>query len=233
MGDRTGIAWTEATWNPVTGCDKVSDGCDHCYAEQVAHRFSGTPAYPNGFNVTLRPERLEQPLRWRRPRMIFVNSMSDLFHPQVTDAYLDQVFDVMERATQHTFQVLTKRHARMRSYLRARAERRWAVKLWSSICRHALHWRSTSLQPPHHRPDCCPAAVVGLDWVIVGGESGPGARRMDPDWATALADECTAAGVAFFMKQTGTVLAKEWGLTGKGEEPAGWPKDLPRAYPAP
>lgn len=119
MGDRTGIEWTDATWNPVTGCTKVSLGCDHCYAETIAHRFDGTPAYPNGFDVTLRPERLEQPLRWRKPRMIFVNSMSDLFHKDIPDEYIARVFAVMALARQHTFQMLTKRPARMRSLLRS------------------------------------------------------------------------------------------------------------------
>lgn len=115
MADNTGIEWTDATWNPVTGCDKVSAGCDHCYAETIAHRFDGTPQFPNGFRVTLRPERLDQPFRWRRPRRVFVNSMSDLFHDQVPDYYIAQVFAVMTVARQHTFQILTKRHARMRS----------------------------------------------------------------------------------------------------------------------
>ena len=120
MGDRTAISWTEASWNPVTGCNLISEGCQHCYAETIARRFAGTPAYPNGFAVTLRPDRLAQPSRWRRPRQIFVCSMADLFHAAVPDEYLDQVFDVMESATQHTFQVLTKRHGRLRSYLRRR-----------------------------------------------------------------------------------------------------------------
>ena len=117
MGDHTAIEWTEASWNPLTGCDKVSDGCTQCYAESIAHRFDGTPAYPNGFAVTLRPERLDQPMRWRRPRRIFVNSMSDLFHDQVPDEYIAHVFAVMQSCAAHTFQVLTKRHARMRSLL--------------------------------------------------------------------------------------------------------------------
>lgn len=117
MADRTAIEWTDATWNPVTGCTKVSPGCDHCYAETIAHRFAGTSAYPNGFDVTLRPDRLEQPLRWQRPRRIFVNSMSDLFHAEVPDDYIAEVFAVMAMAPRHTFQVLTKRPGRMRSLL--------------------------------------------------------------------------------------------------------------------
>ncbi|NAS22454.1 DUF5131 family protein [Herbidospora sp. NEAU-GS84] len=117
MGDRSSIEWTEATWNPVTGCTKVSAGCDNCYAEGIARRFAGTPAYPNGFGVTLRPERLPLPLRWKRPRRIFVNSMSDLFHDDVPDEFITQVFAVMAQASHHTFQILTKRHARMRAFL--------------------------------------------------------------------------------------------------------------------
>lgn len=117
MADKTGIEWTEATWNPVTGCDKVSDGCTNCYAESIAHRFDGTPAYPNGFAVTLRPERLDMPLRWKRPRRIFVNSMSDLFHNQVPDDYIAHIWAVMAWSPAHTFQILTKRHGRMRVLL--------------------------------------------------------------------------------------------------------------------
>ncbi len=117
VAERSAIEWTEATWNPVTGCSKVSEGCDNCYAEQVAHRFAGTKAYPRGFEPSVREDRLDQPLRWRRPRRIFVNSMSDLFHPAVPDAYLDRVFDVMEAADHHTFQILTKRPARMISLI--------------------------------------------------------------------------------------------------------------------
>jgi protein gp37 len=114
---RSSIEWTDSTWSPVTGCDKVSPGCDHCYAETLAHRFAGTKAYPNGFAVTLRPERLDQPLRWRKPRLVFVNSMSDLFHPQIPEGYIRRVFEVMALAKRHTFQVLTKRPGPMRSML--------------------------------------------------------------------------------------------------------------------
>jgi protein gp37 len=120
MGDRTSIEWTEATWNPATGCTKVSPGCDHCYAERIARRFAGTKAYPRGFEPTLRPERLDQPLRWTRPRRIFVCSMADLFHDAVPDEYIAEVFAIMALAPQHTFQVLTKRHGRMRSLLNSR-----------------------------------------------------------------------------------------------------------------
>lgn len=143
MGDRTAISWTEATWNPVTGCNVISDGCEHCYAETIARRFAGTPAYPNGFAVTLRPERLDQPTRWRRPRQIFVCSMADLFHASVPDEYLDLVFDVMESAAQHTFQVLTKRHGRLRTYLQHRADRSGAApapNVWVGVRVESQRW---------------------------------------------------------------------------------------------
>lgn len=272
MGDRSAISWTEATWNPVTGCDKVSPGCDHCYAETIAHRFAGTPAYPNGFALTLHPKRLEQPLRWRRPRMIFVNSMSDLFHPQISDGYLDQVFDVMEIAGHHTFQILTKRHARMRNYLRARVDRLGVASMpahiWVGVSVESQKWadlripallqtpvrvRFLSCEPlldrvrlcqcdgaayeTHRHPflinDRC--SLHGPDrvgWVIVGGESGPGARRMDVQWARDLRNECAATGVAFFAKQAGSVLARDWGITGKGEHVDQWPETFPQQYPA-
>lgn len=148
MGDRTAISWTEATWNPVTGCTEVSEGCDHCYARSVAHRFAGTPAYPRGFEVTLRPERLDQPLRWRRPRMIFGNSMSDLFHAEIPDGMIAQVFAVMALATSHTFQVLTKRPGRMRALLTS-PDFRWQV--WHQMLTLA-HDRSMPM------PARCPVA---------------------------------------------------------------------------
>lgn len=264
MSDKTRIEWTDATWNPVTGCTKVSEGCDHCYAETIAHRFAGTPAYPNGFAVTLRPERLDQPLRWQRPRRIFVNSMSDLFHSDVPDEYIARVFAVMALAPQHTFQVLTKRPGRMRSLLSSddfvRKSATFARDLWNGNAglREAAGgwaWDTTGLRPkvwplpnvwlgtsvesqkwadvripqllqtpaavrflscePLLGPvDLVPSlrAWAGgdavqinhhLHWVIVGGESGPHARPMHPDWARSLRDQCVAAGVAFHFKQWG------------------------------
>ena len=133
MTDKTKIEWTDATWNPVTGCTKVSAGCDHCYAETIANRFAGTKAYPSGFDVTLWPDRLDQPLRWQRPRRIFVNSMSDLFHDEVPDEFIGRVFAVMALAPQHTFQVLTKRPGRMRSLLRSGLFQRWVEEYASSM----------------------------------------------------------------------------------------------------
>lgn len=266
MADRTGIEWTDASWNPVTGCTKVSPGCDHCYAEGIAHRFAGTKAYPNGFGVTLRPERLDQPLRWRRPRRVFVNSMFDLFHQDVPDEYIARVWSVMALASQHTFQVLTKRHARMRSLLNSEsfkdavliemttiaAERRIAwpsphgnvwprPNVWVGVSTENQQWANVRIPalldtpaavrfisaepllgpidlarvgaPPfwclgHGRPTVdCPNDLhlprPGIDWVIVGGESGPGARPMHPDWVRHLRDQCTSSGVPFLFKQWG------------------------------
>lgn len=262
MGDKTGISWTEATWNPATGCDKVSPGCDHCYAESIAHRFDGTPAYPNGFGVTLRPERLDQPIRWKRPRMIFVNSMSDLFHKDIPDEYIARVFAVMALAPRHTFQILTKRHGRMRSLLSGESfwttvgsnvnrlydsgkgeHPGWAWEGGRSSVRHLSNvWlgvsaedqqranlripalldtpaavRFVSAEPLLGRIDLAATFAKAtpkfdgdqlrvsdvLHWVIVGGESGPGARPMHPDWARQLRDQCEAAGVAYFFKQRG------------------------------
>lgn len=290
MGDKTGIEWTDATWNPMTGCTKVSPGCDHCYAESIATRFAGTKAYPNGFDLTLKPEKLDQPLRWKTPRRVFVNSMSDLFHKDVPDEYIAQVFSVMaanyehDRPT-HTFQVLTKRPGRMRSLLNShtfrdqvaryaarRTDEDHADQAYDAISRH--HWplpnvwlgvsvedqkwadvripllldtpaavRFISAEPllgpvdlhanddgMHHwlpdfgpeyedggewsdggEPVCqahgianCFQGCTFLDWVIVGGESGRGARPMHADWARTLRDQCTAAGVAFLFKQWGS-----------------------------
>lgn len=224
MSDRSAIEWTQATWNPVTGCTKVSPGCDHCYAETFAERFRGVAGHPyeGGFDLTLRPERLEQPLRWHRPRMIFVNSMSDLFHEDVQTTYVQQIFEVMGRAHQHTFQVLTKRPGRMASILRQiQPDSLKNVWLGTSIELDRLVWRADKLRdtPAAVRflslePLLGPLPSLDLstiDWVIVGGESGPHHRPVDPGWVRDLRDRCIQEKVPFFFKQWGGRTPKAGG----------------------
>jgi protein gp37 len=226
MADSTAIEWTDATWNPVTGCTKISAGCDNCYAARFSERFRGVDGHPFkfGFDLTLRPARLEQPLQWRRPRKIFVNSMSDLFHKSIPRAFLDRVFGTMERANWHTYQVLTKRSSLMRDYLRQRyGGAGGPPHIWFGVSVED----STKVSRIKHLGDA-PAAVrflsvepligpVGkldlakIDWVIVGGESGPRARPMNPDWVRDVRDQCNAAGVAFFFKQWGGLRPKSGG----------------------
>lgn len=305
MADKTGISWTDATWNPTTGCDKVSPGCDHCYAMTLAKRLQamGSPRYQNdgdpatsgpGFGFTMHPDALDQPLRWTRPRRIFVNSMSDLFHSQMTTGFLAEVWAVMSMAPQHTFQVLTKRPGVMASVLTRNVSPGNGLSMpFKMMVDEARLRRGVSVLPDSRRDDGTyawplpnvwlgtsvedqkradlriphllrtPAAVrflscepllgpvdlqvsarVGwrqarhgwvndlLHWVIVGGESGRGARPMHPDWARSLRDQCQDAGVTFFMKQTGAVLAQEWSLSRrKGDDPTEWPETFPQEYP--
>lgn len=216
--EHSSIEWTEATWNPTSGCTKVSPGCDHCYAERITQRFPKT--FPNGFALTLRPDALDIPLRWRRPRMIFVNSMSDLFHVDVPDDYLQLVFDVMYRTPQHTYQVLTKRAERL---ARVAPRLRWPdnVHMGVSIESLSFQWRIDFLRR-------VPAAVrfisaepllaalpnlnlSGIDWLIAGGESQAGCRAADLEWFRDLRDQCERAGVAFFLKQLGGHPSKRGG----------------------
>jgi protein gp37 len=280
MADNSKIEWTDASWNPVTGCSKVSPGCDNCYAETFAERWRGTPGhyFEGGFDVQLRPDKLDMPLRWTKPRRIFVNSMSDLFHESVPDRFIGQVFEVMGAAKQHTFQLLTKRHGRMRSLLNRWSEHAtkgcycpageggcsapvdvqngvWPLpNVWVGVSVEDQKWsdiripalldtpaavRFLSCEPllgpvdlwgplvhPGHRPRLTywldgrpgwgpeetsesglvtqPLAVgPRIDWVIVGGESGPGARPMHPDWVRTIRDQCVHSGVAFHFKQWG------------------------------
>ncbi len=253
MADRSAIEWTDATWNPVTGCSKVSPGCAHCYAEAISLRFGRSvgPWTPSNAaqNVVLHPERLDQPLKWKRPRMIFVNSMSDLFHEQIPDEYIARVFAVMANADQHVFQVLTKRPERMREMI---CDAAW----WADVRHLAVNaaveqqfpdtpylsearldaiteawvlsnvWLGVSIENRRfvHRADTLrevPAAVrvvsaepllgplipeldlTAIDWLIAGGESGPGYRPVKAEWMRDLRDECEAQGVAFFLKQMG------------------------------
>lgn len=284
MSDKTAIEWTDATWNPMTGCTKVSAGCDNCYAETFSERFRGTPGhyFEGGFDIQLRPDKLDQPLRWKRPRRIFVNSMSDLFHNDVPDTYIAQVFGVMALAQHHTFQILTKRHGRMRSLLGSddviygrsfesmvrnvahntrnnlrRADLPIADDLpwplpnvWLGVSTEDQKWADIRIPalldtpaavrfisaepllgpidlakvsaPPfwclgHGGPAAeCPNDLhlprQGIDWVIVGGESGRNARPMHPAWATSLRDQCATAEVPFLFKQWG-----EWTPIGPDE----------------
>ena len=219
MADGSAIEWTDATWNPVTGCTKITRGCDNCYAARFSERFRGVPGHPfeQGFDLTLRPERLAQPLSWARPRMIFVNSMSDLFHKKVPVAFIDRVFDTMEQADWHTFQVLTKRSSLMRDYLLRRYKSRQpAPHIWLGVSvederakvriRHlqdaAAAVRFLSIEPllgPVGRMN-----LDGIHWVIAGGESGPRARPLHIDWARDVRDQCRAQQVPFFFKQWGS-----------------------------
>jgi protein gp37 len=241
MTANTAIEWTDATWNPVTGCTKISAGCDNCYAERFSERFRGTPGHPfeQGFDLMLRPERLLAPLSWKSPKMIFVNSMSDLFHKGVPFAFVDDVFDTMERADWHTFQILTKRSSRMRDYVNRRYAEAAPSHIWlgtsvedgsrKSRIQHMQQMNASirflSVEPligPMGRMD-----LDGIDWAIVGGESGPRARPMDPDWVREVRDQCNDAGVAFFFKQWGGIRPKSGGRTLDGEE---W-NELPRVKP--
>lgn len=286
----TNIEWTDATWNPVTGCSKVSPGCAHCYAETMAlTRLTGREGYPGlpwtpenaATNVVLRPERLDQPLRWRKPRRVFVNSMSDLFHEQVPVEFIADVFGIMASVTadcgrshrdhddecwagpRHTFQVLTKRPERMRDvlveHLPEYVADHFAGDSALSVAMEVEEWPlpnvwlGTSIENDRftdradHLRDT-PAAIrfisaepllgplpsldlSGIDWLIVGGESGHGARPMDPDWVRDLVVMARAAGTAVFVKQLGKVWSGR--RIGKGGDPADWPEDLLiREYPA-
>ena len=226
MAYKSEIEWTDATWNPVTGCTKVSRGCDNCYAERLAERFRGTLGHPfeHGFDLQLRPERLTQPLSWRRPRRVFVNSMSDLFHKEIPAEFVDRVFHIMEAADWHVFQVLTKRSSIMRNYL---------VRRYAATVPPRHMWFGVSVEdhlatPRIRHLQATPAAIRflsiepligpvgdvdldGIDWVIVGGESGPNARPMKERWVLDIKEKCDRTGVHFFFKQWGGATPKSGG----------------------
>lgn len=281
----TSIEWTDRVLNPTSGCDSVSPGCDNCYALGMAKRLKamGQPGYQRdgdprtsgpGFGLTLHPEKLDQVRRWKKPAMIFLNSMSDIFHEEVPDEYLARVWATMAETPQHTYQILTKRHGRMRSLLNRPSFRdnlvdggaTWPMRnVWLGVSVEDQKWadiripalldtpaavRWISAEPLLgpitlrqqewiHEPDCLihndcvcwPNYDAHLDWVVVGGESGPGARPMRPEWARSLRDQCSESGVPFLFKQAGSVLAREWGAKGKGGDPAEWPESFPREYP--
>ncbi len=213
MSDGSSIEWTEATWNPVTGCTKVSPGCAHCYAETFAERFRGVPGHPyeNGFDLQLRPERIDLPLTWKRPRKIFVNSMSDLFHDDVPDRFIRGVFDTMRRAHWHQFQVLTKRPERAAELAGSLP---WPANIWMGTSVENQRWTSRvdalrAIPAAVRFLSCEPLLgpltldLTDIHWVIVGGESGPRARPMKEAWADSIRQQCEEAGVAFFFKQWG------------------------------
>ncbi|WP_084029027.1 DUF5131 family protein, partial [Mycobacterium avium] len=304
----SGIEWTESTWNPTTGCDRISPGCDHCYALALAKRLKamGSAKYQvdgdprtsgPGFGVTVHPRVMDEPLCWRTPRRVFVNSMSDVGHVHVSSVALARIWAVMALTARHEYQVLTKRPRRLakmladRDFVAAVAREateiiartpahlgrwrldlggarvagdsgrgcRWTIikadrdNLWSPPWPLPNVWVGTSIESDDYcwRADvlrAIPAAVrflslepllgpltsldlTGIDWVIVGGESGPRARPMDLKWARLLRDQCAAAGVAFYFKQAGSVLARQWGCSGKGAEPSDWPEPFPRQFP--
>lgn len=233
MSDKTAIEWTDATWNPVTGCTRLTRGCDRCYAARFAERFRGTPGHPfeQGFTLRLRPERLSQPLSWKRPRRIFVNSMSDLFHKDIPVKFIDKVFDTMEAADHHVFQVLTKRSSLMKNYLLRRYRQTVAPQhIWCGVSvedhvatariRH-LRKAPVAVRFLSIEPLLGPVGAIdlqGISWVIVGGESGPKARPMKRRWVLDIRDNCQRAGVDFFFKQWGGLTPKAGGRLLDGVE---------------
>ncbi|HEY2991494.1 MAG TPA: phage Gp37/Gp68 family protein [Methylomirabilota bacterium] len=240
MGDQSAIEWTDATWNPVTGCTKISPGCKNCYAERLAERLQamGNRRYLNGFELTLHADQLDLPLRWRQPKQIFVNSMSDLFHDSVPYDYIRRVFDVMVKARWHVFQVLTKRSQRLAELA---PHLPWPSNVWQGVSVESEDYteraadlvkvpavvRFLSVEPLLGPIGNLPLA--GINWVIVGGESGPGHRPIRPEWVRAIRDQCDRAGVAFFFKQWGGRTPKSGGRLLDGQE---W-SEMPRPSPPP
>lgn len=214
---KTAIEWTDKTWNPTTGCTKVSAGCKHCYAETITQRFSHN--FPNGFDFTMHPDRLNEPRRWRKPSLVFVNSMSDLFHEEMPLGFLQQIFTVMRECPQHTFQVLTKRHERL---LELAPLLEWSENIWMGVSVENQEFvkRVDYLRgvPAHVRFLSCEPLLgaleldlTGIHWVITGGESGAGFRPIEVDWVRSIRDACLEAGVAFFHKQWGGLTPKSGG----------------------
>ena len=240
MANRTAIEWTGATWNPSTGCDALSPGCDNCYAERLTRRLKamGQKKYSNGFDLTLHPDALQLPLKWKASQIIFVNSMSDLFHHEVPLEFIQRVFATMRAASWHQFQVLTKRSGRLQAFS---DEIDWPKNVWMGVSvesraylKRIDHLRMTGAQIKFLslEPLLGPLEglnLEGIDWVIVGGESGPGARLMNPSWVTSIRDQCSEAGVAFFFKQWGGV---QKGRTGRLLEGRTYDA-MPDAVPSP
>ena len=241
------IEWTDATWNPLRGCTKISPGCKHCYAESFAERFRGVAGHPyeQGFDLRLVPEKLSEPLRWKKPKTVFVNSMSDLFHEKVPDAYIQLVADVMITASWHVFQVLTKRADRMKRLLSTILQeaagashiwwgvsvenQRYGLPRLASLKRTPARMRFLSIEPLLQ--DLGRIELTGIDWVIVGGESGIGARPMQKSWVTSIRDQCATASVPFFFKQWGGVQKSKAGRVLDGQFHDDQPPRRPPAIP--
>jgi protein gp37 len=239
MSSLSKIEWTDATWNPVRGCTKISPGCKHCYAETFAERFRGVPGHPyeQGFDLRLVPEKLAEPLRWQSPKMIFVNSMSDLFHDGVPDEYIEAVAKVMVRANWHTYQVLTKRSGRMSALLRTRLRfAAGAAHIWWGVSVENRQYGLPRLRDLQTTPAAVRFLSVeplleglgrinldGIHWVIVGGESGNGARPLKREWVTSIRDQCNEANIPFFFKQWGGVRKKHAGRALDGKTYDGFP----------
>jgi protein gp37 len=240
MSSQSAIEWTDATWNPVRGCTKISPGCKHCYAETFAERFRGVPGHPyqQGFDLRLVPEKVAEPLRWRTPKMIFVNSMSDLFHDAVPDDYIEAIVKVMVAANWHTYQVLTKRSERIQKLLNSKLK--FAAKqqhIWWGVSVEDQTYgvpriknlraadaavRFLSVEPLLE--DVGTLNLAGINWMIVGGESGPGARPMEREWVLSLKKQCREADVRFFFKQWGGVRKKAAGRELNGRTYDEFPK---------
>jgi protein gp37 len=249
MSDRSKIEWTDATWNPVRGCTKVSPGCAHCYAETFAERFRGVAGHPyeQGFDLRLVPHKLTEPLRWSNQRMIFVNSMSDLFHEGVSDEYIAAVVAVMMKANWHTYQVLTKRSLRMQQMLQSKLRDAanmshiwWGVSVENRkhgqpriehLRRTPAQVRFLSIEPLLEDLGCI--ELPGIHWVIVGGESGHGARALHPDWVRNIRDQCREAGVPFFFKQWGGVRKGRRGRDLDGQTYDEFPRISSQSVPTP
>ena len=222
MSDKTAIEWTDATWNPTTGCTKISEGCRNCYADRLAHRLQlmGNPKFKNGFEVTLHPDSLDKPANWKRPRRIFVNSMSDLFHEEIPDDFIRRVFAVMNREARHSFQVLTKRPERALAMATAL---QWTANIWIGVSvedAKVLNRVDTLRQIPAKvrflsiEPLIGPVENMnlnGIGWAVAGGESGFGHRKCNPDWVRSVRDQCISVGVPFLFKQHGGRTPKAGG----------------------
>ncbi|GJL63448.1 MAG: hypothetical protein NPIRA04_21020 [Nitrospirales bacterium] len=248
MSDNSKIEWTDATWNPVRGCSKVSPGCANCYAETFAERFRGVPGHPYefGFDLQLVPTKLAEPLRWRTPKMIFVNSMSDLFQEDVPDAYIQEVVEVMVKANWHTFQVLTKRSERMSALLNSHLKfaskqphiwwgvsvenKKYGLPRIDHLRNAPAKMRFLSIEPLLEELGMI--NLKGIGWVIVGGESGPGARPIQKDWVLSIRDQCRNSKVPFFFKQWGGVRKKETGRKLAGKTYSEYPKRVSASSPS-